>query len=100
MVPVVLSCRRLLRLDPVDMLSAQVTAAGRGIPAYLLAEAGGPDDKAEDDAERMVAIPAMDEASVALDPPRRAALWAYRERHTEAISPAGPVSGRERKYRG
>ena len=61
----------------------------REYPAYLLTEVGGPDDKTEDYAERMVAIPALEEASVAVDPLGRAALWAYRERHTEAISAAG-----------
>ena len=61
----------------------------REYPAYLLTEAGGRDHNAEIFTERMVAIPALDEASVALDPPGRAALWAYRERHTEAIGAAG-----------
>jgi len=61
----------------------------REYPAYLLTEAGGTDARADDYAERLAAIPALDDASVALDQPGREALWAYRERHTEAISAAG-----------
>ncbi len=54
-------------------------------PAYLLAEISGP----ADDAERLAALPSLEEAAVATDSAGRAALWAYRERHTEAISMAG-----------
>lgn len=58
-------------------------------PGYLLAEAVGQPDDAEDFAERLVVLPALAEASVAVDPAGRAALWAYRERHTESISAVG-----------
>ena len=54
-------------------------------PAYLLAEISG----SADDAERLAAIPALAQTAVATDAPGRAALWAYRERHTEAIGTAG-----------
>jgi FAD/FMN-containing dehydrogenase len=57
----------------------------RAWPAYLLAEVAGPPDQAE----RLADIPALDGAAVALDQPGSAALWAYRERHTESISAAG-----------
>jgi FAD/FMN-containing dehydrogenase len=58
-------------------------------PAYVLAEAAGPQGKTEEYAERLVAIPDLEEASVAVDPAGRDALRAYRERHTESISAAG-----------
>jgi FAD/FMN-containing dehydrogenase len=58
---------------------------GRRYPAYLLAEAGG----AEAEAERLAGAELPGDTAVAMDAPARAALWAYRERHTEAISTAG-----------
>src|SRR5205807_4935347 len=57
----------------------------RPAPAYLLAEVSG----SADEAERLAAIPSLAQAAVAMDAAGRAALWAYRERHTEAISTAG-----------
>ena len=57
----------------------------RGYPAYLLAEVAGPVDQAE----RLASLPLLGDAAVAMDLPGSAALWAYRERHTEAISAAG-----------
>ncbi len=57
----------------------------RAYPAYLLAELTGPPDQAE----RLAQIDLLDDAAVAMDPAGSAALWAYRERHTEAISAAG-----------
>lgn len=57
----------------------------RPAPAYLLAEVSG----SADDAERLAAIPSLAQAAVAVDAAGRAALWAYRERHTEAISTVG-----------
>lgn len=56
----------------------------RGYPAYLLVETAG-----EDSAERLAQHPQLQEAAVATDPASRARLWAYRERHTEAISAVG-----------
>ena len=44
---------------------------------------------AEADAERLAVLPELTDAAVALDTQARAALWAYRERHTESISAAG-----------
>jgi FAD/FMN-containing dehydrogenase len=57
----------------------------RAYPSYLLAEVGGPPE----DAERLAEIPLLAEAAVAVDRAGSAALWAYRERHTESISAAG-----------
>lgn len=54
-------------------------------PGYLLAEFSG----TLEDAERLAPLPALESAAIAADTPGRAALWAYRERHTEAISAAG-----------
>jgi FAD/FMN-containing dehydrogenase len=58
-------------------------------PAYLLVEIGGSAENAEAYGERTGALPELQAASAALDGPSRAALWAYRERHTEAISAVG-----------
>jgi FAD/FMN-containing dehydrogenase len=57
----------------------------RAYPAYLLAEVAGPPDQAE----RLAGLPLPGDAAVAMDLPGSTALWAYRERHTEAISAAG-----------
>ncbi len=58
---------------------------GRDYPAYLLVDAAA----AEDDAERLVVLPELKDAAVAMDAHGRAGLWGYRERHTESISAAG-----------
>jgi FAD/FMN-containing dehydrogenase len=57
----------------------------RPYPAYLLVVAGGPSEHAE----RLAGISFLDDAAVAVDQAGSAALRAYRERHTEAISAAG-----------
>ena len=57
----------------------------RPYPAYLLVVAGGPPHHAE----RLAGIGFLDDAAVAVDQAGSAALRAYRERHTEAISAAG-----------
>ena len=57
----------------------------RAYPSYLLAEVGGP----AGDAERLAEIPLLADAAVAVERAGSAALWAYRERHTESISAAG-----------
>lgn len=56
---------------------------GREYPAYLLAETEGVDSA------RLSQLSQLADAAVADDAAGRAALWAYRERHTEAISAAG-----------
>jgi len=58
-------------------------------PAYLLVEIAGPEEYRANYEERTGALPELQAASAALDDPSRAALWAYRERHTESISAAG-----------
>jgi FAD/FMN-containing dehydrogenase len=58
-------------------------------PAYLLAEISGSGEDEENISLRMGAMPELEKAAVALDGQTRAALWAYRERHTEAISTVG-----------
>ncbi len=58
---------------------------GQDYPAYLLVDAAA----GQDDAERLVVLPELTDAAVAMDSQARAALWAYRERHTESISAAG-----------
>src|SRR5450756_3147417 len=55
-------------------------------PAYLLVEIAGPEEYRANYEERTGALPELQAASAALDDPSRAALWAYRERHTESVS--------------
>ncbi len=57
----------------------------RDYPAYLLADAAASDH----DAERLMVLPSLQDAAVAMDAQARAGLWAYRERHTESISAEG-----------
>lgn len=74
-----------------DGISLVRAAAGlppplsRAWPACLLAEVAGTGA----DADRLADAGLPDDTAVALDGPGRAALWAYRERHTEAIAAAG-----------
>jgi FAD/FMN-containing dehydrogenase len=72
-------------LDLVREAAGLPLPLARPHPGYLLAEIAGPPEQAERLGE--VALP--DDTAVALDRSGRAALWAYRERHTEAISKAG-----------
>lgn len=58
-------------------------------PAYLLVECGASDDPTEALAKALASIPAVRDAAVATDRRGRERLWAYRERHTEAINAAG-----------
>jgi FAD/FMN-containing dehydrogenase len=58
-------------------------------PCYLLVECAGPSDPTDDLAEALDRAPQVAGAAVAADRPGRAALWAYRERHTEAVSALG-----------
>jgi FAD/FMN-containing dehydrogenase len=72
-------------LDLVRAAAGLPQPLGRPHPAYLLAEIAGSPDQAD----RLGDIALPDDTAVALDRSGRAALWAYRERHTEAISGAG-----------
>jgi FAD/FMN-containing dehydrogenase len=64
-------------------------------PAYLLVETtGGPDDALPEAlAEALEATEGVRDAVVADEPARRAALWEYRERHTEAVAADGTRRG-------
>jgi FAD/FMN-containing dehydrogenase len=58
-------------------------------PGYLLVEAAGSGKDIDHYAERLALTPGLHAPAVAMDGPAIAMLWAYRERHTEAISAAG-----------
>jgi FAD/FMN-containing dehydrogenase len=58
-------------------------------PAYLLLEAAAHADPAPALAEAIAAVAGDPPAAFATDPRERARLWAYRERHTEAINAEG-----------
>lgn len=75
-----------------DGLDLVVAAFGLGAPlarrwpAYLLVECAGGDDPTDSLAGIIAGEP---DTAVAADSHTRAALWAYRERHTEAIATVG-----------
>ncbi|HEY2576009.1 MAG TPA: FAD-binding oxidoreductase [Streptosporangiaceae bacterium] len=58
-------------------------------PAYLLAEISGSFHLEKEISGQLAPVQELEKAAVAADGHARAALWAYRERHTEAISTAG-----------
>ncbi|MGH9030093.1 MAG: FAD-binding oxidoreductase [Acidimicrobiales bacterium] len=62
---------------------------GAGHPVYLLAEAADETDPTEALSEAVSSIEGVVDVAVALEPERRAALWRYREGHTEAINSLG-----------
>jgi FAD/FMN-containing dehydrogenase len=79
-----------------DGLSLVMSHAGLGqplprrFPAYLLLECAGLVDPSEMLYEALAEMPIDDDATaVAADPAGSARLWAYRERHTEAVSALG-----------
>jgi FAD/FMN-containing dehydrogenase len=57
--------------------------------AYLLAECAGPDDSVLDELATVAEDLGHEAAAVGLDGPGRQRLWAYRERHTEAVNSLG-----------
>jgi FAD/FMN-containing dehydrogenase len=59
-------------------------------PVYLLVEVADLTDPTDDLAEVSRSIDDVLDTVVAADPSRRAALWRYREAHTEAINTLGP----------
>jgi FAD/FMN-containing dehydrogenase len=61
-----------------------------GHPAFLLVEAAGPEDPSAALAAAVTGLAGVADVAVATDPARRAALWTYREGHTEAINALGP----------
>jgi FAD/FMN-containing dehydrogenase len=58
-------------------------------PAYLLVECAAGTDPTEELGAAVIACPDVGDGAVATDASGRERLWAYRERHTEAISAAG-----------
>lgn len=56
---------------------------------YLLIEAAGATDPAQDLAAALADSPHVGDSALAVDRAGRERLWAYRERHTEAINAAG-----------
>lgn len=58
--------------------------------AYLLIEAASHAEVEDDMADVVAALPSVHDVAVATDASRRAALWWYRELHTEAINRVGP----------
>jgi FAD/FMN-containing dehydrogenase len=72
-------------LDLVRKTAGLPLPLGRPHPAYLLAEIAGTPEQAD----RLADAGLPEDSAVALDRGGRAALWAYRERHTEAIGAAG-----------
>jgi FAD/FMN-containing dehydrogenase len=71
-------------VELVRKLAGLPLPLGREYPAYLLAETAGAGA-----AQRLAQLPELADAAVATDPAGRQRLWAYRERHTEAISAVG-----------
>lgn len=57
---------------------------------YLLVEADAPRDPTEPLAEAVASLRGVEDAAVASEPARRAALWRYREAHTDAVNSLGP----------
>src|SRR6266567_229186 len=72
-------------LDLVREAAGMALPLGRAHAAYLLAELAGPAPAAD----RLSGAGLPPDAAVALDGRGRAALWAYRERMTEAIGATG-----------
>lgn len=63
----------------------------RPVPAALLVEITSDADPVVELAETVASLGEVSDVAVADDEPRRRSLWAYRERHTEAIARLGPV---------
>ncbi|HVL99509.1 MAG TPA: FAD-binding oxidoreductase [Egibacteraceae bacterium] len=58
-------------------------------PCYLLVECAAPRDPTDALAEALAHAPEVADAAVATDRAGRAGLWAFRERHTEAVAALG-----------
>lgn len=77
-------------MEPTGIaLVRELTGLGAPLPGdhhcYLLLDVTAGDA----DLERLAGLSALKDAAVATDRSHRGALWAYRERHTDAISAAG-----------
>jgi FAD/FMN-containing dehydrogenase len=87
-----LTAAELFLRDGLSLVLAATGAAppfSRGWPAYLLLECGGRVDPLEALASVLADQAEVRDAAVASDATGRAALWRYREAHTESISAAG-----------
>ena len=82
-----------LMLQPGLDLVLRTTRLAPPLPsphqAYLLVEADG-DHPLDALAHAAAGLVGVEDAALADDRPARAALWAYRERHTESINTLGP----------
>jgi len=58
--------------------------------AYLLVEAASADDPTGELGAAVAGLGEVGEVAVATEPARQAALWRYREAHTEAVNTLGP----------
>jgi len=79
-----------LMLDPGVELVCRVNGISRPLPArhgaYLLVEAVGMTDPTAQLAEAVRSLEDAEDAAVAFEPGPMAALWRYREGHTEAVN--------------
>ncbi|QXC62083.1 FAD-binding oxidoreductase [Aquihabitans sp. G128] len=93
--------RSLAGLEAVELVLADGVALVRSVtglpaplaaeaPVLLLVEAGDHVDPERRLAEAVAGLDGVLDAAVAVDGPRRAQLWRYREEHTSAISTVGP----------
>lgn len=62
----------------------------RPYTAYLLVEASDQIDPTPALSDAVAALDGVEDAAVAVEPVRAAALWRYREGHTEAVNSIGP----------
>jgi FAD/FMN-containing dehydrogenase len=87
-----LEAAELFHAEGLDLVCGTLGLARpfqRDHPTYLLVECAGRVDPTEGLAAVLADIDGIAEAAVAADGPRRAALWRYREAHSEAINTAG-----------
>ena len=71
------------------MGTAPPFASAEGHGAYLLVETAARRDTSADLADAVASLNGVLDVAVAVDAPRRAALWELRERHAEAINRVG-----------
>jgi FAD/FMN-containing dehydrogenase len=87
-----LTSAELMHGDGVALVREHASLAapfGTDYSAYLLLECAGWDDPTDALAAALDGLPEIREVAVASDPAGRAALWRYREAHSEAINAAG-----------
>jgi FAD/FMN-containing dehydrogenase len=91
--PIGVEAVELMLRDGVELvcsIDARPTPFTTSYAAYVLVEASGHDDVIDRLSEVVASIgDLVREGAVAADAPRRAALWHYREAHTEAINRVG-----------